>query len=76
MNVYVVYVLYQDKNKLFAFVFVFGDNCLSPFFNISKGSHKKVLFFSGPAIRGGGVRTWPLRKKTFFEALKKLPQKK
>ena len=36
----------------------------------------KKSFFSGPATkRGGGVRDWPLRKRTFFEALKKCPQK-
>ena len=25
--------------------------------------------------RGGGLRAWPLRKKRFFEALKKSPKK-
>ena len=44
---------------------------------LAKGSRKKV-FFRGPATKrgGGGVRAWPLRKKkTFFEALKKIPPK-
>ena len=34
---------------------------------------KKSVFFIGPATkRGRGVRAWPLRKNTFFEALKKI----
>ena len=33
---------------------------------------KKIRFFSGPTTkRGEGVRAWPLRKRPFFEALKK-----
>ena len=41
--------------------------------SIAKESRKKNRsFFSGLATkRGGGVMAWPLRKKTFFEALKK-----
>ena len=32
---------------------------------------EKKFFFSGPATKkGGGVKAWPLRKKTFFEANK------
>ena len=32
---------------------------------------KITVFFSGPATKRGGGRTWPLRKRPFFEALKK-----
>ena len=38
-----------------------------------KGCRTKSNFFSGPATkRGGGGKAWPLRKNTFFEALKKI----
>ena len=44
---------------------------------MSKGSRKKVLTLVARPLREGGGRKGPghLEKRTFFEALKKLPPK-
>ena len=35
---------------------------------------KKVIFFSGPATEKGVIRAWPLKKNTFFGAIKNPPK--
>ena len=40
---------------------------------LSYGKPLKNIFLVTRPLRGGGVRAWPLRKSTFFEALKKIP---
>ena len=37
--------------------------------------HKNGLFLVARSLRGGGIRAWPLRKKTVFEAIKKILEK-
>ena len=40
---------------------------------LTQGSRKKgFLLVARPLREGGGVRAWPLRKKTLFEALKNI----
>ena len=38
---------------------------------ISKGSRKKQSFLVARPLRGEGGKGWPLRKRPFFEALRK-----
>ena len=74
-------IKYMHKNTNFCMFAAAGCPGSCPFATLNMNMMmvdslgKPHFFLVARPLRGGGVKPWPLRKKNFFEALKKSPQK-